>query len=81
MANWLTWREREADRESGRMVQLQRREDWPGKANATTWLKENPATAKEIEKRVRELLLSNQNATPDFAVDDSEGVAETNEDF
>ncbi|EDW2978067.1 recombinase RecA [Salmonella enterica subsp. enterica] len=52
-----------------------------GKANATTWLKENPATAKEIEKRVRELLLSNQNATPDFAVDDSEGVAETNEDF
>ncbi len=44
-------------------------------------LKENPATAKEIEKRVRELLLSNQNATPDFAVDDSEGVAETNEDF
>ncbi len=36
MANWLTGREREADRESGRMVQLQRREDWPGKANATT---------------------------------------------
>ncbi|TGD55996.1 recombinase RecA, partial [Salmonella enterica subsp. enterica serovar Poona] len=23
----------------------------------------------------------NQNATPDFAVDDSEGVAATNEDF
>ncbi len=81
MANWLTGREREADRESGRMVQLQRREDWRGQSERDYRLKENPATAKEIEKRVRELLLSNQNATPDFAVDDSEGVAETNEDF
>ncbi|STU62686.1 recombinase A [Klebsiella pneumoniae subsp. ozaenae] len=27
-----------------------------GKANAITWLKENPAAAKEIEKKVRELL-------------------------
>lgn len=53
-----------------------------GKANATTWLKENPATAKEIEKKVRELLLSNQDSTPDFSVDDNgEGVKETNEDF
>ncbi len=31
-----------------------------GKANATARLKENPATAKEIEKKVRELLLSNR---------------------
>lgn len=30
-----------------------------GKANAISWLKENPAAAKEIEKKVRELLLSN----------------------
>ena len=52
-----------------------------GKANATAWLKDNPVTAKEIEKKVRELLLSNPNSTPDFSVDDSEGVAETNEDF
>ncbi len=52
-----------------------------GKANATAWLKDNPETAKEIEKKVRELLLSNPNSTPDFSVDDSEGVAEANEDF
>ncbi len=53
-----------------------------GKANATARLKENPATAKEIEKKVRELLLSNQDSTPDFSVDDNgEGVKETNEDF
>ncbi len=39
-------------------------------------LKDNPETAKEIEKKVRELLLSNPNSTPDFSVDDSEGVAE-----
>ncbi len=45
------------------------------------WLKDNPETAKEIERKVRELLLSNPNSTPDFSVDDSEGVAETNEDF
>ncbi len=44
-------------------------------------LKDNPATAKEIEKKVREMLLNNQDAKPDFAVDDGEGVAETNEDF
>ena len=52
-----------------------------GKANATAWLKDNPATAKEIEKKVREMLLNNQDAKPDFAVDDGESVAETNEDF
>ena len=53
-----------------------------GKANATNWLKENPATAKEIEKKVRELLLNNPDSKPDFSVDDSgEDVKETNEDF
>ena len=53
-----------------------------GKANAANWLKENPATAKEIEKKLRELLLNNQDSTPDFSVDDSgEDVKETNEDF
>ena len=53
-----------------------------GKANATNWLKENPAAAKEIEKKLRELLLNNQDSTPDFSVDDSgEDVKETNEDF
>ena len=53
-----------------------------GKANATNWLKENPATAKEIEKKVREILLSNPSSGADFSVDDSgAGVEETNEDF
>ncbi|VTP76401.1 Recombinase A [Leclercia adecarboxylata] len=44
-----------------------------GKANAISWLKENPEAAKEIEKKVRELLLSNQDSKPQFAVD-GEGV-------
>ncbi len=51
-----------------------------GKANAISWLKENPAAAKEIEKKVRELLLSNQDSTPDFAVDGN-SEAETEQDF
>ncbi|MFA1644640.1 MAG: recombinase RecA, partial [Enterobacteriaceae bacterium] len=51
-----------------------------GKANAISWLKENPAAAKEIEKKIRELLLSNQDSKPDFAVDDAD-VEETKEDF
>ena len=51
-----------------------------GKANALSWLKENPAAAKEIEKKVRELLLSNQDSTPDFAVDGN-SEAETEQDF
>ncbi|HBZ7691082.1 TPA: recombinase RecA, partial [Klebsiella pneumoniae] len=50
------------------------------KANAISWLKENPAAAKEIEKKVRELLLSNQDSTPDFAVDGN-SEAETEQDF
>ena len=53
-----------------------------GKANAISWLKDNPAAAKEIEKKVRELLLNNQDSTPDFAVDgNGEGAEETHEDF
>ena len=51
-----------------------------GKANAISWLKENPAAAKEIEKKVRELLLSNQDSKPDFVVDGAD-AEETNEDF
>lgn len=51
-----------------------------GKANAITWLKENPAAAKEIEKKVRELLLNNQDSTPDFAVDGND-AEETEQDF
>ncbi|MGO1309017.1 MAG: recombinase RecA [Kluyvera intermedia] len=51
-----------------------------GKANAISWLKENPAAAKEIEKKVRELLLNNQDSTPDFVVDNN-SVEETKEDF
>ena len=51
-----------------------------GKANAISWLKENPAAAKEIEKKVRELLLNNQDSKPDFVVDGAD-AEETNEDF
>ncbi len=51
-----------------------------GKANAISRLKENPAAAKEIEKKVRELLLSNQDSKPDFVVDAAD-AEETNEDF
>ncbi|HCT2244074.1 TPA: recombinase RecA, partial [Klebsiella pneumoniae] len=45
-----------------------------------TWLKENPAAAKEIEKKVRELLLNNQDAKPDFVVDGND-AEETEQDF
>ena len=51
-----------------------------GKANAISWLKDNPAAAKEIEKKVRELLLNNQDSTPDFAVDGND-AEETEQDF
>ena len=51
-----------------------------GKANAITWLKENPAAAKEIEKKVRELLLNNQDTKPDFVVDGND-AEETEQDF
>lgn len=43
-------------------------------------LKENPAAAKEIEKKVRELLLNNEDSTPDFAVDGND-AEETEQDF
>ena len=43
-------------------------------------LKENPAAAKEIEKKVRELLLNNRDSKPDFVVDAAD-AEETNEDF
>ncbi len=43
-------------------------------------LKENPAAAKEIEKKVRELLLNNQDAKPDFVVDGND-AEETEQDF
>jgi recombination protein RecA len=53
-----------------------------GKANATNFLKENVAIATEIEKKVREMLLNNQDGTPDFVVDDHDkDVEETKEDF
>ncbi len=45
-----------------------------------SWLKENPAAAKEIEKKVRELLLNNQDAKPDFVVDGND-AEETEQDF
>ena len=38
------------------------------------------AAAKEIEKKVRELLLNNQDSKPDFVVDAAD-AEETNEDF
>lgn len=53
-----------------------------GKANATNFLKENKPMADEIEKKLRDMLLNNQDSTPDFTVDDNDGgVEETNEEF
>ncbi|MFW0857264.1 recombinase RecA [Cronobacter dublinensis] len=53
-----------------------------GKANATNFLKENKPMADEIEKKLREMLLNNQDSTPDFTVDDNDdGDAENNEEF
>ena len=51
-----------------------------GKANATAWLKENKDAAKEIEKKLREMLLNNQDATPAFAGDDYEASDESSSD-
>ena len=52
------------------------------RSNTISWLKENPAAAKEIEKKVRDLLLNNQDDKPQFAVDaDGESIEETKEDF
>ncbi len=53
-----------------------------GKANATNFLKENTAIAQEIEKKLREQLLHNQDDKPAFSVDEYEkDESETNEDF
>ncbi len=50
-----------------------------GKANAISAERE-PGCGEEIEKKVRELLLSNQDSKPDFVVDAAD-AEETNEDF
>jgi len=55
-----------------------------GKANSTNFLKENPAIANEIDKKLRDLLLSGEVAAADTAkisADDREEASETNEDF
>jgi len=55
-----------------------------GKANSTNFLKENPAIANEIDKKLRDLLLSGDAAAADTAkisADDREEASETNEDF
>ena len=53
-----------------------------GKANATNFLKENTAIAQEIEKKLREQLLNNQDDKPAFSVEEYEkDESETNEDF
>jgi recombination protein RecA len=53
-----------------------------GKSNSSNFLKENKPMAVEIEKKLRDMLLNNQDGTPDFVVDDHDkDVAETKEDF
>lgn len=42
-----------------------------GKSNACNFLKENPSIAADIEKKVRELLLNNQNNTASFSDEDN----------
>ncbi|WP_343554694.1 recombinase RecA [Pantoea sp.] len=55
-----------------------------GKANSTNFLKENPAIANEIDKKLRDLLLSGdvvaEETSKAFAADHEE-ASETNEDF
>ncbi|HAT23677.1 MULTISPECIES: recombinase RecA [Pantoea] len=56
-----------------------------GKANATNFLKENPAIANELDVKLREMLLNSANAeagaanAPAGALEDA--ASETNEDF
>ena len=56
-----------------------------GKANATNFLKENPAIANELDTKLREMLLNSANAeagaatSPAGALEDA--ASETNEDF
>lgn len=60
-ANWLTSGVKEKLIEkAGAWYSYNGEKIGQGKANATNWLKENPATAKEIEKKLRELLLNNR---------------------
>jgi recombination protein RecA len=55
-----------------------------GKANSTNFLKENPAIANEIDKKLRDLLLTGATAgagAAEISADDYEEASETNEDF
>jgi len=53
-----------------------------GKANASNFLKENKPMAVEIEKILRDTLLNNPDAKPDFTVDENDSNAvEASEDF
>ncbi|BAN98037.1 RecA protein [Plautia stali symbiont] len=55
-----------------------------GKANATNFLKENPAIANELDVKLRDMLLTGataEAATADSAADKYEEASETNEDF
>jgi len=53
-----------------------------GKANASNFLKENKPMAVEIEKTLRDTLLNNPDAKPDFTVDENDSNAvEASEDF
>ena len=55
-----------------------------GKANATNFLKENPAIANELDVKLRDMLLTGATAdaaTADSAADKYEEASETNEDF
>ncbi|MCA1178075.1 MULTISPECIES: recombinase RecA [unclassified Pantoea] len=57
-----------------------------GKANSTNFLKENPAIANEIDKKLRDLLLTGATATAGAAAaqtpaGDYQEASETNEDF
>lgn len=55
-----------------------------GKANATNFLKENPAIANELDVKLRDMLLTGataEAAAADSAADKYEEASETNEDF
>ena len=55
-----------------------------GKANATNFLKENPAIANELDVKLRDMLLTGATADAapaDSAADKYEEASETNEDF
>ncbi|MBK4785158.1 MAG: recombinase RecA [Pantoea sp. Pent] len=55
-----------------------------GKANATNFLKDNPAIANELDVKLRDMLLTGataEAATADSATDKYEEASETNENF